>query len=357
MTTTPSPATPADLASRPVRLALIGSGGMGSYHANSLKHDPNADLRWVVDLDLARAETVATATGARATASMDEALADPEVDAVVIALPTSLHRMATEASAAAGKHVFCEKPIARTAEDGIAMTEACRAAGVTLMIGHVVRFFPEYQRIQELVSRGELGQVGMVRAYRTNPPVQERSAWFADVEKNGGVVLDLMVHELDTLCWIFGDVARLYAHGLTFTEAQPRRDYAAAALTFRSGVIAHIESSWAHSNHRTFIEVSGQNGLVTFDSERAATLTVERNVPTNPDKDSLERPARVYTRPGVASPHAVELRHFISALQTGEPVMVTGEDGVRAITLANAVLDSMRTGTPISFAADGSVAA
>jgi len=347
------PATPANLGSRPVRMAVIGTGGMGGYHARGFRDDPNVDLRWTVDIDFARAEQLAAETGARATADMNEALADPEVDAVLVALPTSLHRMATEAAANAGKHVFCEKPIARTAEDGRAMVAACEAAGVTLMIGHVVRFFPEWARAKEIIERGEIGQVGMIRARRTNPPVQERSPWFADVEKNGGVVLDLMVHELDTLCWIFGDVERLFAHGLTYTPAQPKRDYAIASLKFRSGEIAHVEASWAHSNHRTSFEISGTTGLIDFDSERAASLTIERNVALT---DTLDRPARVFTRPAATVPHRRELEHFVHCLQTGEPVLINGHDGVRAITLANAVLNSMRTGKPVFFNEDGTVA-
>lgn len=350
--TTPRPATPDELAGRKVRFAVIGTGGMGSFHARSIANDPDAELRWAVDLDLPRAEALATETNAMATASMDEALADPAVDAVVIALPTSLHRMATEAAARAGKHVFCEKPIARTAEDGEAMVAACNAAGVTLMIGHVVRFFPEYERIKEILDSGELGRVATVRASRTNPPVQERSPWFADVEKNGGVVLDLMVHELDTLGWLFGDVERLFAQGLTFTEAQPRRDHAVASLRFRSGVIAHVESSWAHTTHRTSVEVAAQYGLISYSSERGSTLTIERTVALT---ENLDRPARIPSRPGV-NPHLWEVRHFIQCLKTGEPVLVDGHAGVRAITLANAVLDSMRTGRPISFNEDGSVA-
>ena len=355
MTTTDhrAPATPAEMATRPIRFAVIGTGGMGSVHVMGIKDHPEVDLRWVVDIDLERAGKLAATTGATATASMDEALADPDLDAVVVALPTSLHRMATGAAAAAGKHVFCEKPIARTTEDGQAMVAACDAAGVTLMIGHVVRFFPEYQRIREIVEGGEIGQVATVRARRTNPPVQERSSWFADVEKNGGVVLDLMVHELDTLCWLFGNVERLYAHGLTFTPVQPRRDYAAVSLRFRSGVIAHVESSWVHANHRTSIEVAGQYGLISYDSERAASLTLERSVALT---DNLDRPKRVYARPAVASPHQKELHHFIHCLRTGEPVLIDGHDGVRAITLANAVLDSMRDGQPVHFNEDGSVA-
>ncbi|MBA2775870.1 MAG: Gfo/Idh/MocA family oxidoreductase [Chloroflexia bacterium] len=351
---THQPAPPAELAARPVRFAIVGAGGMGATHAIGIKDDPNVEIAWMVDLDLPRAEQLAHKTGAKATSSMEDALADPAVDAVVIALPTSLHRNATEAAARAGKHVFCEKPIARNAEDGLAMVAACEQAGVTLMIGHVVRFFPEYQRIKEILDSGELGQIATVRALRTNPPVQERSPWFADVEKNGGVVLDLMVHDLDTLCWLLGGVERLFAQGLTYTEAQPRRDYAMASLRFRDGAIAHVESSWAHSTHRTSIEIAGQYGLIDFSSDNAASLTIERTVALS---DKLDRPARVYSRPAVVSPQQRELRHFIDCLQSGEPVMIDGHAGVRAITLANSVLDSMRTGRPVFFNEDGSVAA
>ena len=348
------PATPDDLRDRPVRFAVIGTGGMGSVHAQGLAANPDAELSWAVDLDKPRAEALVESTGGCATDSMDEALADPAVDAVLIALPTSLHRMATEAAAKAGKHVFCEKPIARTAENGRRMVAACQEAGVTLMIGHVVRFYPEFARIKEIIEAGTLGRIAMVRTSRVNPPVHERSPWFADVEQTGGVVLDLMVHDLDTLSWYFGAVERLYAHGLTYTEHQPRRDYAVASVRFRNGVIAHLEVSWAHSFFRTGIEVAGQYGVLRHTSEDGATLTFE---PTTAIGDTLDRPARTLMRPSRRTPHQVEVQHFIDCLRSGDAVLVDGEAGVRAITLANAVLDSMRTRQPIHFDEDGSVRA
>ncbi len=349
---TPHPATPADLRDRPVHFAAIGTGGMGSVHARGLAANPDAELRWAVDLDLPRAEALTGETGGRATASMDEALADPDVNAVLIALPTSLHRMATEAAARAGKHVFCEKPIARTAGDGEAMVRACAEAGVTLMIGHVVRFYAEYMRIKEILDAGTLGRIATVRGSRLCMPVQERSPWFADVEKNGGVVLDLMIHELDTFCWLFGDVERLFAHGLSFDPIHTKRDYAVASLRFRNGVIAHLESSWAHSTFRTSVEIAGQYGLLRQSSDDASTLTLERTVAQD---DALARPARVLARPHTGTPHYREVVHFVQCLKSGAPVAVSGEDGVRAIRLGNAVLDSMRTRRPISFNDDGSV--
>ena len=102
------------------------------------------------------------------------------------------------------------------------------------------------------------------------------------------------------------------------------------------------------------IEVAAQYGLITYSSDRAASLTIERNVALT---DDLDRPARQYTRPGVTPPHLREVRHFVQCLKTGEPVLIDGHDGVRAITLCNAVLDSMRTGKPVHFNDDGSGAA
>lgn len=341
------PAPPDELRDRPVRLAIVGTGGMGSVHARLLTANPDAEVTWLVDLDTDRAEALRGDIGGRVTASMEEAFAAENVDAVLIALPTHLHREATERAASFGKHVFCEKPIARTAEDGRAMIAACERAGVTLMIGHVVRFFSESMRIKEILDAGTLGQIAMVRASRVNPPVQEKLPWFADIEKSGGVVTDLMVHELDTLCWFFGDVERIFAHGLSYDPIHTSRDYTMASVRFRNGVIAHIEASWAHSRHRTAMEIAGEHGILDFASEDSATITLQMT--EGIDWETNMPPARAYARPSAQLPHARVTAHFIDSLRTGNPVLTDGEAGVRAITLANAVLDSMRTGQVVRF--------
>jgi len=356
--THPVPASPAQLRDRPVRFAVVGTGGMGGHHARNLAAMPDVELTWLVDIDLPRAQALAAEIGGTPTASMEEAFAADNVDAVLIALPTFLHRDATVLAAQHGKHVFCEKPIARTVEDGEAMVAACEAAGVTFMVGHVVRFFPEYERMKEILDAGKLGRIATIRASRTNPPVMERSPWFADVEKNGGVVLDLMIHEIDTLRWLFGDVERVFAHGLSYLPIHEKRDYTMASIRFRSGAIAHVEASWAHSTHRTSIEVAGQYGLATYSSEQAATLIVEptEGIDWNAP-GGIRVPARHYLRPGVVAPHLKEVQHFVACLKTGEPVRVNGEEATKALAVANAVLDSMRTGVPVFFNEDGTVRA
>jgi predicted dehydrogenase len=332
-------------ADRPVRFASIGVGGMGSVHAANIVASPRATLTWVVDLDTERANEVANSAGARATAEMDDALADPDVDAVLIALPTSLHRMATERAASHGKHVFCEKPIARTVEDGQAMTDACERAGVVFQVGHVVRFYPEYARIKQILDDGTLGQIAMVRTTRRSGPVMERSPWFADLEKNGGIVIDLLIHDLDTLRWYFGDVERVFAHGLSYTEYQQSRDVTMASLRFRNGVIAHLDASWAHGAFYTSIEIAGAKGLLSHNSRKAVTLSFESSENTVDNAST----ALALARPSTANPPMRELMHFVDAIQTGSPVMTDGAESTRTLALAQSVLDSMRTGRPVVF--------
>ncbi|MBA2276970.1 MAG: Gfo/Idh/MocA family oxidoreductase [Chloroflexia bacterium] len=323
-----------------IRFAVIGAGGMGAVHAASIATFADAAVTWVADVDDARSSRLATQVGARATTSMEEAVGAGDVDAVVIALPTSLHRLATELAAAHGKHVFCEKPVARTPDDAQAMIDACTRAGVRLMIGHVVRFFDEYATIKRLLDAGTIGQPGMVRASRLNAPVMARSAWFADLERNGGIVCDLMIHELDTLRWYFGAVERVFAHGLTYTPYQPTRDYAMASLRFRNGATALVETSWAHTGFRTAIELSGQYGIIRHASDTAATLTVERTAAEG------GIPAVVRQRPLGESPYQRELRHFIDRVRTDTPFLTSGDEGKAAVALACAILESMRTGRP-----------
>lgn len=320
---------------------------MGSSHAANLVASPDTDVRWVIDLDESLGTSLAEQCGARASTDIDAALSDPEVDAVLIALPTSVHRMTTERAAQAGKHVFCEKPIARTVEDATAMTEACNRAGVVFQVGHVVRFFAEYARIKQVLDAGTLGQIAMVRTQRRSAPVMERSPWFADLEKNGGIIIDLMIHDLDTLRWYFGEPERLYAYGLSYTEWQKSRDVAMASVRFRNGVIAHLDASWAHGGFYTAIEVAGEKGLLSHNSRENATLTFESSEGTV-DKGNIS-PSMTFARPSSFNPYSREVAHFVDAIRTGSPVMTDGVEATRTLALAQSVLDSMRTERPIVF--------
>jgi UDP-N-acetylglucosamine 3-dehydrogenase len=324
------------------RVAVIGAGAMGANEARACPGLSGVTVEWIADQDQARAEAVAAEVGAQATTDNTTAIAS-DVDAVIIAVPTPFHRPVTELAAAHGKHIFCEKPIARTIEDAEAMVAACDRAGVRLMIGHVVRFFPEFVKIHDVLQAGTLGRIGLVRASRVNAHPPGDGNWYRDLATSGGLIVDLMIHDLDTLRWYFGDVERVFAQGLSYTPYQPTCDYTLAVLRFANGVIAHVEGSWAHGTWRTAMEIAGEHGIVRHSGEETAPIRVERPGPT------FWEPL-IARRGAVAeSPYEAELRHFFDRLADGVPFSTEGKDGVRALELALAVLASVRTGRTIHF--------
>jgi len=331
------------------RIAVIGAGGIGLLHVRILGTLPDARVTWVADRDGARAAEIAALVGARATTDNTVAIAADDVDAVVVATPTPFHRPVVELAAAHGKHVFCEKPIARTLADAEAMITACHRGGVGLMVGHVVRFFPEYARAHQVLTEGTLGKIGVVRTSRVGASPQGARAWFNDLAQSGGMVVDLMIHELDTLRWWFGDVDRIFAKGLSYTEHQPARDYALATLRFTNGIIAHVETSWAHAAFRTRFEISGEHGMLRHDSETAATLRHERSTWADDFMATAPQPPISLVGSSGDRPYQAELRHFIDRLADGQPFLTDGIEGLRALELALATLASIRTGRPVSF--------
>lgn len=328
------------------RVAIIGAGFLGSIHAASAQELPGVDVRWIVDTDTERARAIAEPLGARHTSDSAEAIGSSDVDAVIAAVPTVHHRSVTEMAAKNGKHVFCEKPIALSLDDAEAMVAACRDAGVGLMVGHVVRFFPDYVRIHELLAENAVGNVGVVRTRRLNRHPRSVRPWYADMAQSGGMIVDLMIHDLDTLRWYFGDVERVMAHALSFTQHQDTVDYALAILRFQNGVVAHVEGSWAHATFRTAIEIAGSEGLIHHASDETNPLTVERSVP-----DGSAGYLTPTTRT-VNSPYYQELRHFFDHLDDA-CFLTDGEEATRSLALALAVRTSVETGLPVHMTEDG----
>ncbi|HEV2107956.1 MAG TPA: Gfo/Idh/MocA family oxidoreductase, partial [Thermomicrobiales bacterium] len=319
------------------RVAIVGAGSLGTIHARAADSLPGVSVAWIADVNPERARAVAQPLGARYTSDPNEAMAAADVDAVIVAVPTLLHRPMTELAAKHGKHVFCEKPIALTLDDANAMVGACREAGVGLMVGHVVRFFPEYARIQQLLHEGVIGQVGVVRARRLNLHPRSMRPWYADVAQSGGMILDLMIHDLDTLRWYFGPVKRVMAHSLSSTPRQLTVDYALAILRFETGVIAHVEGSWAHTSFRTAIEIAGSDGLIRHASDETVALTVEQAEPT------ANASYVVPSSPLAEGPYRTELRHFLEHLED-QRFLTDGDEATRSLELALAVRTSVETG-------------
>jgi UDP-N-acetylglucosamine 3-dehydrogenase len=315
-----------------VRIGVVGAGTIGRVHVGAWRAILGADVVAVADPDEAAGRAVAEAVGARYYPDVEALVSHPGLDLVDVTVPTPAHRVTVEVALAAGFPVICEKPLARTVEDGTAMVEAARRAGRPLFVAHVVRFFPEYVALRDLVRDGVLGGIGTVRLFRGGPFPQGHRAWYQDARQSGGVILDLMLHDLDFLRWAFGEPANLYA----VTRADPERvvtTYAQASFQMASGAIAYVEASWAHPTFHTWFEVAGDRGLAAHDSRESDPLRLERTRGEVPARPGVAVPARL----GAENPYVAELRHFLQCLERGDTPRVTAEDALASLRLALAV--------------------
>lgn len=193
-----------------LRVGVVGAGTMGSSHNRAYAAMPDVQLVGIADVRAKAASALAYECGALVVGDLAGLFAE-DVDVVDVCVPMPMHRACVEQCAAAGKHVVCEKALARTLDDARAMIEVCAAADVKLFVGQVVRFFPEYRKARELVLSERLGEVGTVRFMRGGSfPYGATNDWYASFAQSGGVIVDLMIHDFDFLRWCFGPVRRVY---------------------------------------------------------------------------------------------------------------------------------------------------
>ena len=190
-------------------VALLGAGFMARIHADAYAGVPDqAQVRVVCAND--GAEAIAERLGAEVTTDWREAIAVPGVEAVDVCLPTPLHRAVAERAFELGLHVLVEKPVALTLEDADAIGAAAAAAGRVLMVGHVLRYFPEVVELRRVIGSGELGRPLAVTALRLSPP-PDWNRWMLDPAQSGGTLVDLMIHDFDICAAILGAPRRVRA--------------------------------------------------------------------------------------------------------------------------------------------------
>ena len=293
------------------RIGIIGCGFITALHSRALKGIIEAELvdAAVVathDADRTRAEKVARAHGADLVAG-DPAELLAAVDAVWICTPTSSHRALLEQAAAAGVAIFCEKPLATTLADAEAMHRAAEAAGVPHQVGLVLRSSPAYGALVELVRSGELGRP-MTAVFRDDQYLpnqgQYASEWRADVTvAGGGTLLEHSIHDLDVLRWLLGDADSVSARTANFAGHPGIEDLAVATLTFESGAVATLTSTW--------------HQILSRPSTRALEVICERGI-ASVDHDEYRGPLRLLTDAGIEErPFGYE--DWVLALPIEEP--------------------------------------
>jgi scyllo-inositol 2-dehydrogenase (NAD+) len=329
-----------------LNVGVIGVGEMGRRHAENLSRAvPHARLVAVADVDGKRAQTVASELGAGAWYDTAAALVShPSLHAVVIASPPKYHLEAIRTAAAAGKHVFCEKPLALTLAEADAALEAVSRAGVVLQVGHMRRYDPPYVEAKKRIDAGEIGQVVVFKSIGRDQESTPGGA--CQIEANGTLFHDSTTHDFDLARWLTGDeVVEVHAFGaaLAIPELKPLGGFDAGVvnLQFASGAIGNIESFMdAKYGYDIRTEVVGTKGTVAIGHLRQTPLVLMTRSGSTHDLIShwLVRFAEAYL---------LEMRDFVQNVLAGRPARVTGGDGRHSLAVAVAAVESFRERRPV----------
>ena len=326
-----------------VGVALIGSGRMGAFHAETVAlRLPAARLVAVADPAPGAAERLAGALGAdRAYADVAQLWDDPAVDAVVIAAPARSHADLVVAAAAAGKHVFCEKPMAVTLPDADRAVDAARAAGVVLQVGFNRRFAADWRATRALLDAGTLGTPRLLRSLTRDPGGFDPSRVRPDT-----VFLETLIHDFDTLRFLNPGAAAVEVHAVADALVEPGwrdrglLDTAVVTIRFDNGAMAVAEACFeAAYGYDVRGEVLGSGGMATMGDGRRNGMAFSG--PAGRLVETVRGDQELFP-----DAYTAELAAFVDAVRTGAPAPVTGEDARAALAIALAAAESVRTGRP-----------
>lgn len=321
-----------------IRWALIGASTIAREWVLPAIRATGGEATVVMSADRARADAFAGTEGiGRATTSLDAALAD--VDAVYVSTTNELHYAQAMATARAGRHLLCEKPLALTLAEARAMVEACREAGVVMGTNHHLRNAGTHRAMRAAIADGRIGRPLFARVFHAVHLPPHLQGWrIKDPRTGAGVVMDITVHDADTLRFVLGDEpvavsAMVQQGGLGEGGIE---DGVMGVVRFRSGLLAQFHDAFTIRHARTGFEVHGTEGsLIGVDcmTQRAVGSVTLRTAAG--DEALTVEPVNLYER---------ALTNFHAAIRGEGRPSATGEDGVRSMALAIAALEAARTG-------------
>jgi myo-inositol 2-dehydrogenase/D-chiro-inositol 1-dehydrogenase len=330
-----------------INVGLIGAGRIGRVHAENLAYRiPEARLVAVSDVFVAAAEGLAAALDVPAVyEDHRRILDDRDVDAVLICSSTDTHAPFIEQAAAAGKQIFCEKPIAHDLGAIDRALAAVARAGVKLQIGFNRRFDPNFRRVHDVVAAGRIGQPQLLRITSRDPAPPPLDY----VRVSGGIFLDMTIHDFDMARYLMpGEVESVYAAGAVLVDPSIGQagdvDTAIVTLHFDDGALGAIDNSrQAVYGYDQRVEVFGSGGSVTADNAYPNTATV-----SDAEWVARDLPLNFFMDRYVES-YVGELRAFVEAIVDDTPPPVTGEDGRVPVVMGYAAKRSVAEGRPVTL--------
>ncbi len=308
-----------------IRVGVIGTGGWGKNHVRVF--DELQCLGAICDMDRSRAEQYSKKYHVPGYTSLDEMLRREKLDAVTICTPASTHFSVASKTLAAGFHTFVEKPMTTNANDGAALIEEAKKANRALTVGFIERFNPPITELKKMITENKMGEPILLEFHREN----KRGEGIVDV----GIVKDASVHDIDTACWLFGEHPKaVYARVGAMLVPLEHEDFATILLGFSGQKTAFIVTNWITPNRVRTLSAVFSGGVVDVDFVTQQTSVHEGSVTTTPTRQYQE-------------PLMLEMKAFVSALEQNRSPLVTGEDGYKATLIAEAVLASSSSKTPI----------
>ena len=332
---------------RKVNVGLVGAGRIGRLHAEHLAYRvPQAELLTVSDIIPEAAQRCAADLGIP-TATQDHRviMEDPDIEAVVICSSTDTHSQMIEEAAAAGKHIFCEKPIDFDLARIDRALAAVDEAGVKLQIGFNRRFDPNFKRVRDLVAGGQVGELHILRITSRDPsppPIEY-------VKVSGGIFLDMTIHDFDMARYLAGsEVDEIYAAGGVMVDPEIGRagdiDTAVITLRFQNGVVGTIDNSrQAVYGYDQRVEVFGSGGCVTADNNYPNTAIV-----SDASRVHRDLPLNFFIERYVDS-YVAEMQAFIECVVQDTDPPVTGVDGRIPVIMGRAARKSYEENRPVKL--------
>lgn len=328
----------------PLNFGIIGAGRIGTLHAYNLAGNiRGAKVVAVMDAQLEAAQQLADDLGATALQDVHELINHPQVDAVLIGSPTSLHAEQIELAAEAGKAVFCEKPVALELERTLQAMQKVETHGVPFQIGFNRRFDRGIATIAEKIHSGAMGKVEVFRSQSSDPTPPPLSY----VATSGGIFLDSAIHDLDIARFIAGEITRVTALGRTLVEPELAHyddvDTSVVTLEFASGALGIVQNSRrSHFGHDVRVEVHTEKGKMVAEHERRTHLW-------HYDAQGMHADYQVNFLERFRTAYVEELQAFVSAVHDDKQPQPSSTDAITSLKVAIAATRSLREKRPVAL--------
>jgi len=341
-----------------LKVGIIGAGFMGETHSNVYASLPETQLVAVADVQVKKAEKLASSHRAKVYSDPEEMIREEGIDMVDVCLPTYLHCEYVVKAAEAGKHVLCEKPMAMNLDEANRMIEATERAGVKFMIAQCIRFWPEYMFLKQTLGEGTYGKLLSLSCHRLSPtPTWSWRNWLFDPRKSGSAALDLHIHDTDFIIYLLGKPKSVLSTG---TKDKTGWTHIFTLYNYGAEVAVQAEGGWDFPSKFPFImsfRALFEKGMIDFDFTRSETLLVYEG-DKEPFPPEIPQPEVKGAEESVGNIAALggyfnEIQYFVRCiLEDKSPSVVTPRDSRASLEVTLAEIQSAEKGEVVELKSD-----